>query len=84
MLKNIFALSPTKTSEFEVKNRHESAKKTKPKHLGCVTSVIFRNKVRSMLETHSTKTTAVGERNNAACWGWDGAPNRLKLTAFGG
>jgi len=34
-----------------------------------VTSVIFRNKLRSMLETHSTKTTAVGESNNAEVLG---------------
>jgi len=32
---------------------HESAEKTKPKYLLCVTSVIFQsNKVRSLLETH--------------------------------
>jgi len=55
---------PTKTAEFEVKNKHESSKK---KHLLCVTSVIFgSNKVRTTLEKHSTKATAVGESNNAA------------------
>jgi len=53
------------------KNWHESAKKTKPKHLLCVTSVvIFRsNKVRSTLETHLTKATAVGKSNNAGVGG---------------
>jgi len=60
----MFAPPPSKNAEFEVKNRHESAEKTK--HLLCVTSVIFRsNKVRLMLETHSTKATAVSKSNNA-------------------
>jgi len=31
--KYIFARPPSKTAEFEVKNRHESVEKTKPKHL---------------------------------------------------
>jgi len=53
-----------------VKMGHESAEKTKPKYLGCVTSVIFRsNKIRSMLETHSTKAAAIGKSNNAAACG---------------
>jgi len=53
------------TAEFEVKSRHKSVEKTKPKHLLCITSVIFRsNKVRLMLETHSTKATAVGKSSN--------------------
>jgi len=35
-----------------------------------ITSVIFRsNKVHSMLETHLTKGTVVGESNNAGVWG---------------
>jgi len=55
-----------KLQSLKWKNRHESAEKAKSKHLLCVTSVIFRsNKVRSMLETHSTKATAIGESNNA-------------------
>jgi len=37
----MFASPPTKTAKFEVKIRHESAEKTKPKHLLCVTSAIF-------------------------------------------
>jgi len=48
-----------------VKNKHESAQKTKPKHLLYVTSVIFRsNKACLKLETHSKKATTVGKRNN--------------------
>jgi len=39
--KNIFVPSPTKTAEFKMKNRHESAEITKPKHVLCVFSVIF-------------------------------------------
>jgi len=82
--KYIFAPLPTKTAEFKVKNGHERAEKTKPKHLGCVTSVIFRNKVRSMLKTHSTKTTAVEESNNAGVRGsGGGALSRLRLTTVG-
>jgi len=51
-----FCAPPTKTAEFNVKNRHKSAKKTKPEHL-CVLLLLFfgSNKVRSTLETHSTK-----------------------------
>jgi len=50
-----------------VKNRH---KKTKQRHLLCVTSVIFQsNRACSMLEMHSMKATAVGESNNARVWG---------------
>jgi len=46
--KNIFVPPPTKIAELEVKNRYKSAEKTKPEHLLCVTSVIFRsNKARS-------------------------------------
>jgi len=53
-----------------VKNKLESVEKTKPKHLLCVTSVIFRsNKVCSKLETHSKKATTVGESNNEEVWG---------------
>jgi len=66
---NYFAPPPTKIAEIEVKNRHEIVEKTKLKHLLCITSVIFRsNKVRSMLETHSTKATAVSKSNNAGVW----------------
>jgi len=68
--KNIFALPPTKTAEFEVKNRHEGAEKNITKTFRVhVISVIFQNKVRSILETHSTKTTAVSESNNAEVLG---------------
>jgi len=57
---------------------HESVEKTKPKHLLCVISVIFRsNKVRSMLETHTKETTAIGESNKARGLG-------AKLPAAGG
>jgi len=60
---------PKKLKSSKWKNRHESAQKTKPKHLLYVTSVIFRsNKVRSVLETHSTKAISVAESNNAGVW----------------
>jgi len=63
-----------------VKNRHESAEKTKPKHLLCVTSIILRSKqVRSMLETHWMKATAVGESNNAGVWGRSTKPPEANM-----
>jgi len=40
-VKTIFALSPTKTAEFEVKNRCKSAEEAKAVHLLFVTSVYF-------------------------------------------
>jgi len=39
--KTIFAPSPTKTAEFEVKNRRKSAEKAKALHLLFVISVYF-------------------------------------------
>jgi len=39
--KTIFAPPPTKTAEFEVKNRRKSAEETKALHLLLVTSVYF-------------------------------------------
>jgi len=39
--KTIFALPPTKTAEFEVKNRSKSAEEAKALHLLLVTSVYF-------------------------------------------
>jgi len=39
--KTIFAPSPIKTAEFEVKNRRKIAKETKALHLLFVTSVYF-------------------------------------------
>jgi len=46
--KNIFALPPTKTAEFEVTNRYESSEKQTKTFTVYIPSVIFqRNKVRS-------------------------------------
>jgi len=39
--KTIFVLPPTKTAEFEVKNKRKSAEEAKALHLLCVTSVYF-------------------------------------------
>jgi len=39
--KNFFALPPTKTAEFEMKNRRKSAEEAKALHLLSVTSVYF-------------------------------------------
>jgi len=51
--KYFFAPLSTKTAEFEAKI---GAKEAKTEHLLLVTSIIFRsNKIRLMLETHSTK-----------------------------
>jgi len=47
-------------------------KQKKTEHLLCVISLIFRsNKLRSTLETHTTKATAVGE-SRLAMWGFGG------------
>jgi len=39
--KTIFALPPTKTAEFEVKNRRKSAEEAKSLHLLFVTVLLF-------------------------------------------
>jgi len=77
--KNILRSHQQKLQSLKRKIDTKARKNSKPKFLLCVTSVIFRsNKVRSMLETQSTKATAVGESSNAGYGGR--APSRWKPT----
>jgi len=78
-------LHQQKLQSMKRKIRTKARKKKQNINLLCVTSVIFRitkNKVRSMLETHSTKTTAVSESKKERSG--LGAPSRRRPTGVRG